>query len=616
MYADKLSMAHGLEVRVPYLDREVVEFASACRRTFKVRYGRAQVAAPSGLRSAPAARASSRARSAASPSTPSTLVPRLDGPGMVDSLSPRSVTSRMCDYLDLGAIGRLRRRRIAPDAADNHKMLFSLIVLEAWLRANAESAAAPCRCVSSGHGTLAYDHETSHDPRLRADHARAQRGGVHRADDPVGARANACRRAAGSSSATARPTAPTPSSSATRTVVLARAACACPRDGHAQLRREGPRLRRRAGAASGPARSTSSATSTPTSPSRPTTSSTCSTSSPPMPELGVAGTHYVEGDFHSFRDSYINRAARERPVPAVPPGVLRGHRRLRADRGRRHRLGRRDDGADEGLDDPLVRRAGVRAPPQDGHGRRQRAAGPAIHYGKKDYFLGGHPLWQLFRSTFQMAKPPYVRRRPGPAGRLLWCWLTGRERPVSPELMRFHRGEQMARLKEMLLRRVALDRRDAKRRLTPPCQPAARPGAAYFTKETLVKGQPAPHPMRRDRWATPSSCNRGAPHDRQSRGRVVRGPRRSAGRASRRFEQLADRRPTCFTFWQRMPDVEPRHQRIHMEWEEIAVLPIDYLRPLVEEPDQVARAQPDSQGREGRPRGQGSAATTMTSSRA
>ena len=25
-----------------------------------------------------------------------------------------------------------------------------------------------------------------------------------------------------------------------------------------------------------------------------------------MPELGVAGTHYIEGKFHSFKDSYIN----------------------------------------------------------------------------------------------------------------------------------------------------------------------------------------------------------------------------------------------------------------------------------------------------------------------
>ena len=32
MFGDKLSMAHGLEVRVPYLDRTVVEFAAAAGR--------------------------------------------------------------------------------------------------------------------------------------------------------------------------------------------------------------------------------------------------------------------------------------------------------------------------------------------------------------------------------------------------------------------------------------------------------------------------------------------------------------------------------------------------------------------------------------------------------
>ena len=37
------------------------------------------------------------------------------------------------------------------------------------------------------------------------------------------------------------------------------------------------------------------------------------------PELGVAGTHYVEGDFHSFRDSYINVDHVNGQMPAVPP---------------------------------------------------------------------------------------------------------------------------------------------------------------------------------------------------------------------------------------------------------------------------------------------------------
>jgi asparagine synthase (glutamine-hydrolysing) len=39
MYADKLSMAHSLEVRVPYLDREVVEYVMRLNATFKVRRG-------------------------------------------------------------------------------------------------------------------------------------------------------------------------------------------------------------------------------------------------------------------------------------------------------------------------------------------------------------------------------------------------------------------------------------------------------------------------------------------------------------------------------------------------------------------------------------------------
>src|SRR5205823_3560115 len=39
MYADKLSMAHGLEVRVPYLDRTIVEYAQRLGAGFKVRNG-------------------------------------------------------------------------------------------------------------------------------------------------------------------------------------------------------------------------------------------------------------------------------------------------------------------------------------------------------------------------------------------------------------------------------------------------------------------------------------------------------------------------------------------------------------------------------------------------
>jgi asparagine synthase (glutamine-hydrolysing) len=39
MYADKLSMAHALEVRVPYLDRNIVEYVQRLPASFKVRNG-------------------------------------------------------------------------------------------------------------------------------------------------------------------------------------------------------------------------------------------------------------------------------------------------------------------------------------------------------------------------------------------------------------------------------------------------------------------------------------------------------------------------------------------------------------------------------------------------
>lgn len=73
--------------------------------------------------------------------------------------------------------------------------------------------------------------------------------------------------------------------------------------------------------------------------------------------------------------------------------------------------------------------------------------------GQKDYFLGGHPLWQLFRTAYQMTKKPYV------IGGLLLSWgyflslLCGVERSVSPELMKFHREEQMQRLKNTFIKK-------------------------------------------------------------------------------------------------------------------------------------------------------------------
>ena len=74
--------------------------------------------------------------------------------------------------------------------------------------------------------------------------------------------------------------------------------------------------------------------------------------------------------------------------------------------------------------------------------------GSWLRHGRKDYYLGGHPLWQIFRSLYQMKHKPYIL-----GGGLLffgyiWAFLNRVERPVSRELMMFHRGEQMQRLKK------------------------------------------------------------------------------------------------------------------------------------------------------------------------
>jgi glycosyltransferase involved in cell wall biosynthesis len=71
-------------------------------------------------------------------------------------------------------------------------------------------------------------------------------------------------------------------------------------------------------------------------------------------------------------------------------------------------------------------------------------------HGQKDYYLGGSPIWQIFRAGYRMTKKPVVL---GGAALLVgYCFAAiGRmKRPVSPELMRFHRREQMKKLGTIL----------------------------------------------------------------------------------------------------------------------------------------------------------------------
>ena len=72
----------------------------------------------------------------------------------------------------------------------------------------------------------------------------------------------------------------------------------------------------------------------------------------------------------------------------------------------------------------------------------------AFSYGEKDYYLGGSPVWKLFRVCYRSAKHPV-------GGLVLlagYCWAALRriKRPVSRELMCFHRREQMKKLRAIL----------------------------------------------------------------------------------------------------------------------------------------------------------------------
>jgi len=70
--------------------------------------------------------------------------------------------------------------------------------------------------------------------------------------------------------------------------------------------------------------------------------------------------------------------------------------------------------------------------------------------GAKDYAVGAHPVWMLFRMVYQMSKKPYIIGALALVCGYVGSYVRGSERPVSCELVEFNRQEQMRRLKEIL----------------------------------------------------------------------------------------------------------------------------------------------------------------------
>jgi glycosyltransferase involved in cell wall biosynthesis len=73
-----------------------------------------------------------------------------------------------------------------------------------------------------------------------------------------------------------------------------------------------------------------------------------------------------------------------------------------------------------------------------------------FHYGCKAYYVGGHPAWELLvRGIFSMRSAPVVIGGLSFMAGYIWAAITRMPRPVTPELMEFHRKEQLTRLKRM-----------------------------------------------------------------------------------------------------------------------------------------------------------------------
>ena len=76
--------------------------------------------------------------------------------------------------------------------------------------------------------------------------------------------------------------------------------------------------------------------------------------------------------------------------------------------------------------------------------------GALFSYGEKDYYLGGSLVWELFRVTYRMAKKPVLLGGLALLAGYTSAALRRMKRVVSPELMRFHRREQMNKLRAII----------------------------------------------------------------------------------------------------------------------------------------------------------------------
>jgi biofilm PGA synthesis N-glycosyltransferase PgaC len=73
-----------------------------------------------------------------------------------------------------------------------------------------------------------------------------------------------------------------------------------------------------------------------------------------------------------------------------------------------------------------------------------------FRYGIKDYSVGNHPVWEIFRAIYQMKQRPFGIGGLALASGYYWSMARRLNRPVSHELIAFTRSEQLARLGKLL----------------------------------------------------------------------------------------------------------------------------------------------------------------------
>jgi asparagine synthase (glutamine-hydrolysing) len=146
MYADKLSMAHSLEVRVPYLDRTVVEYVQRLDASFKIRRGTRKWLHRRVCESyLPPLILKRKKRGFAANVVDAWL--RSSAQGQLAELL-LDETAMMFSLLKPEPVRKLLNQHRS-GRQDNHKLLFSLVMLEQWLRRPHQTKARNAACPSS-----------------------------------------------------------------------------------------------------------------------------------------------------------------------------------------------------------------------------------------------------------------------------------------------------------------------------------------------------------------------------------------------------------------------------------------------------------------------------------